>query len=268
MALVRPDGVKIDSTRKDPTAKWFVGKDYALATIQEPAVGDWHVETAGQRPMKVVVITDVRLEVALDQETYDAGQEVQIAARLVAAAHTGLVSPPLSELAFMAAVVPLEAAEGTTLLLSHQDGQLATPAVGQWYRATYTPLTAPGEYCGRVIAAAPTFSREKSFAFRVLVPQVALAPPGTSQGGAAAPYISGVDESSPAPGETPDSDDSPQDMAPASAEPSPWSDALGKLAMAHGFLLALGAAAFLGRRLMRGGWRARQEGRAGEGVRP
>ncbi|MBI3327950.1 MAG: VWA domain-containing protein, partial [Nitrospinae bacterium] len=44
VALVRPDGARLERSRQDPTAKWFVGKDYVLCTIQRPMVGEWRVE--------------------------------------------------------------------------------------------------------------------------------------------------------------------------------------------------------------------------------
>jgi hypothetical protein len=254
IALIRPDGVRVDGTRKDPTIRWFTGKDYVLSTVQGPLVGTWRVDTAGQRPAKVVVITDVRLEVGLDRESYVAGQEVRVSARLVGTGHPASVPLPLADLTFTAAVLPPDAPEGVKLFLSRDVHQIAEAARDPWYGATYPLPSSPGEYRGRVTAVAPTFSREKSFAFRVLPPPAMLAPLETPASPAPEPRA-------PMPaalrlvegGET-GGDAFRQDTAHASPIPSPWFDALRKLAVVHGVLLVLGGGALLGRRLTMGAW--------------
>ncbi|MBI3329621.1 MAG: VWA domain-containing protein [Nitrospinae bacterium] len=258
VALIRPDGVRLDRRWAEPTVRWFAGKDYVLFTIQRPLVGEWLVEAAGQRPTKVVVITDVRLEVAFDRESYLTGQEVRISTRLVGTGYPGLPPLPLAELAFAAEVIHPSAAAGTTLLPSSQRGGGAGPAIGQWYEATYPPLSVAGEYRGSVTAVAPTFMREKSFAFRALVPPE-VATPDTPAGALPDPQTSGGLARSPVE-KTVSSPLSPfPDLLP-----SPWSAVLRQFAIAHGVLLALGGAALLGRRLMKRGWWMRGDHAPGE----
>jgi hypothetical protein len=87
--LVRPDGVKIDTKHKDPKVRWCVGKDYVLSTIQGPLAGEWHIATAHPRPIKVAVITDVRIEVALNQKSYVTGEAAHISAPTLAPRPSG-----------------------------------------------------------------------------------------------------------------------------------------------------------------------------------
>jgi hypothetical protein len=182
VALIRPDGTRVMKNSQNPTTKWFVEKDYVLCTIQGLQAGEWQIDTAGGRTTKVVVITDVRLEVTMDPEQTVPGQEVRIAARLVA---TGDQEPTVvlpAELGFMVKVWSPTAAESTTMRMSRQESPPAEQAIGQWFGTAYAPPAGPGEYRGRVIAAAPTFSREKSFVVRVLAPQSAPSAAGPSVG--------------------------------------------------------------------------------------
>jgi len=253
VTLVRPDGVRVRRKSQDPAVKWFVGQDYVVCTVQRPLPGEWHVETAGRRPTKVVVVTDIRLEARLDRETYFTGQEVQISARLVGVGHAGAIALPLDELEFRASVYPPDAPEGSELPLSREGHWRAVGAPGDlatWYGATYVLPSSPGKYRGRVTATAPTFSREKSFSFQVLVPQAISASSRTSAN--AAPFTPEVSDPASVEEEMTGGEALLQDLDQEPPQPSPWSDALWKLAIVHGALFVLGGGAMLGRRLARG----------------
>jgi hypothetical protein len=182
VALVRPDGTRVMKNSQSPTVKWFAGKDYVLCTIQGPQAGEWRIETASGRTTTVVVITDIRLEVTVDPEQTAPGQEVCIAAWLVATGDQEPAVLSLAELGFMVEVLSANAAETTMMRVFRQEGRRAEQAIGHWFATAYTPPTAPGAYRRRVIAAAPTFSREKSFLLHVLAPQSVLSTAGPPVG--------------------------------------------------------------------------------------
>jgi Mg-chelatase subunit ChlD len=271
VALVRPDGVKIDSQHREPTVAWYAGADYALVTVQKPSAGTWQVITAQPRPIKVAVVTDVRLEVALHQAGDPTKPQIQIAARLTGEGPASLGPLPLAELTFTAEIVPPGAAAATILTLSSQadprpTGEASAPvplSLGHWHSTVFTPASATGEYQGRVIARAPTFSREKSFAFRV-PSQLATPPmPQTSGASAAEAQLPHVLASSPP--ETPLSSPPSRDIAAREGERRPeteaathdlalWSNALQRWAIGHAILFGLGGFVLLGLRLRRGVW--------------
>jgi len=265
VALLRPDGVKLDKARRDPATRWFIGKDYVLVTIQEPLAGEWSVDSAGQRLAKVIVLTDIRLEVTHAQRPSFTGQDVQISARLVASGPLGAPSLPLADLAFVAEVVPPAATAGIQRSLSRRDEQRTGAAIGQWYDATLSLPSTPGEYRGRVSVVAQTFSREKAFAFWTLSEQDMGAAAATAE-------VSGQ----PSESETLARSLQPPHAAeegggegagPAEDTPvasSSVSKVLRLFVMAHGVLLVLGAAVLLGRRLRRGIGRAQTEHNSGD----
>jgi hypothetical protein len=274
VVLVRPDGVRLDKRRKETAVKWYVGKDYVLVTIREPPVGEWHIAMAQPRPIKVAVITDMRLEVALDQEHYLADQDVRIAARLVADGASSPGSLPLEELIFIAEVTPPNASEGRKLsMLQQRDttipGALPTPgppALGQWHHLIYMPSALGGEYRGRVIANAPTFSREKPFAFRVLPSTKTPLPDHPSNVGPSSiptPEIPAQAPTVEPSGPLPDPSSAVSGDVPLQAQGSeedqwtswaPWTRVLRQWAIGHGILFALGVVALIGLRLQTGAW--------------
>lgn len=276
IALVKPDGVKIDRTHRDAAVKWYVGKNYVLVTIRNPLAGEWQVDMPQQRPIKVAIITDVRLKVALDQDSYVAEQAAHIAAQLAAEGASSQEPLPLEELIFIAEVIPPNAAEGRRLALIPQgeststsaDHHPASPALGQWHNTIYTPLSTTGEYRGRVIATAPTFGREKSFVFRVLPSPgtsaredhsvVLPTPSETAKISDREPTVaSALLPSLPLP-----SDEAVGDMALEDQEVgeedlmswAPWMRALRRWAIGHGILFALVGVVLLGLRLKTGVW--------------
>jgi len=275
VTLVRPDGVRLARTRKDPTARWFVGKDYLLCTIQRPAVGEWRIDASGARPTKVVVITDLRLEVVVEQKSYAIGQEARISARLVGAMSPQASTLPLAGLTFTGTVIHPGTAAVATLLLSGQGRGRTEPAIGEWHEGMHPRLTAPGEYRGSVTAVAPTFRREKSFAFRVLAPL-------QDAGASSQPPAQGVRRTAPpltpdprpltpsasvlpvSPPPATDREAVPQEMAPTSPAPSLWLEVRSQFAMAHGVLLAVGAAVLLARRWVKGKRRVQGDHAGGE----
>jgi hypothetical protein len=271
VALVRPDGVKLDKKHKDTTVKWYVGKDYVLVTIQDPLSGEWHVEMARQRPIKVAVITDVRLEVALNQDSYGPDETVQIAARLVADGASSQESLPLEELTFVAEVLPPDATEGRRLSLAYEGkptiaGASLPSYSPQWHTTVYTSIPQVGEYRGRVIANAPTFSREKSFVFRVLPPPETLPSENRSSVSPSPTQPAKISdrESTVVPPPSPPSpavevvgDIALQDQEveeDALISWAPWMKALRRWAIGHGILLALVGVALLSLRLKTGAW--------------
>jgi Mg-chelatase subunit ChlD len=272
VALVRPDGTRVMKNSQNATAKWFVGKDYVLCTIQGPQAGEWQIDTAGGRTTKVVVTTDVRLEVTMDPEQTVPGQEVRIAARLAATGdqEPAILSP--AELGFMVEVWSPHAAESTTMRMFRQESQPAEQAIGQWFGTVYAPPAAPGEYRGRVIAAAPTFSREKSFVLRVLAPQSALSTAGplvgiisdssTPSQVTLAPAVSLPPAAAEESNEQLSSSTSGEAAVAGMAQPrmasvslaSSISGVLFHVAIAHGALLALAGGILTWRRLRKGTW--------------
>jgi Mg-chelatase subunit ChlD len=274
ITLVRPDGVKIDKKHKETAVKWYVGKDYVLVTVQEPLAGEWHVDMPQQHSIKVAVVTDVRLEVALDQERYVTDQAVEVAARLVADGASNTGSLPLEELIFIAEVIPPNASEARRLSLIQQrqttsagtSSAPGTPALGEWHSTVYTSTPKPGEYRGRVIANAPTFSREKSFVFRGLSPMEAAAPANLSNINSSPievdeiPVQASVVPSS-SPPQNPPADASEgaplPDQVPEEEDLiswTPWMKALRRWAIGHGILFALGGLALIALRVKTGAW--------------
>lgn len=265
VALVRPDGRKLRRNSRDPSAKWFVGKDYVLCTIQRPPAGEWRIETTRKRPTKVVVITDVRLDVTLEPEQAVAGQDVRITAQLVSTGHVGPAALPLAELGLRAEVSSSEAAPAMTLPMTPREGPSPAHTLGPQYSTVYTAPAVPGDYEGRVIATAPTFSRERSFVLRVRGPQAipsTVAPPTpgppaanpvTPSPALGAPGLS--DDASPAPATSEAA--SALEGAPASLRSSLWR-VLWRLAIAHGVLLILAGGVSVGRRLIKGTWGIKQ----------
>lgn len=257
VTLVRPDGAKIDKKRREAAVKWYVGKDYVLVTIQEPLAGEWRVEMAQPRPIRVAVITDLQLEVELDRPSYVAEQPVQISARLVAEGTASSGALPLEELLFIAEVTPPGASAGRRLSLIPQGATTvgdtspasAASVLGQWRTTRYMPPSESGEYRGRVIAQAPTFSREKSFAFHIL--PLTKTPPPEDRPSLMIPH-SLPNSSTAASGEA-----LPPEQALAEddkASWAPWTKALRRWAIGHSLLLAFGSAALVGLRLKTGAW--------------
>jgi hypothetical protein len=271
VALIRPDGNRINRKRRDPSVKWHIGKDYVLVTIQEPLAGEWHVETTHQRPIRVAVITDMRLEVAANHESYFIDQQAHISARLVGDGELGMVSLSLAELIYTAEVTPPGLPTGMRLPLfrsgdsglANTPSEPATLAMGQWVSTIYSPLPVPGEYQGRVVAWAPTFSREKSFFFRVLpTPAQSMpvtSPPhhlSTSEGAVPKGHLAVAETAAPV---TPLGTASPADILQPTTEVetaslAPWVHVIQQWAFAHLILLTLAGLALVGYRVATGAW--------------
>jgi Mg-chelatase subunit ChlD len=259
VALIRPDGDKVTGNSQEPTTKWFVGIDYVLCTIQRPQAGEWRIQTTSGRPIKVVVITDVWLDVALVPAQVVSGQEVRIAARLMGTDHLGPAALSLGELNFMAEVLTPGAGESTTSRMSNPESQRSEQALGQWHSALYTAPGLAGEYQGRVLATAPTFSREKSFTLLVSpphgttppIPSPLTTPPASSPAGGLTDAA--IEEVASSPGEEMRSGEPFSKAAPDSLSAS-LSRVFRILAIAHAALLMVAGGVFVGRRLLVGAW--------------
>ncbi|MGX5202194.1 VWA domain-containing protein [Aliikangiella sp. IMCC44632] len=62
--LITPDKTAIEGATSDGNVRWFAAKDYDLVTIETPQPGDWQIEADVDPDNRVMVVSNLRLDVS------------------------------------------------------------------------------------------------------------------------------------------------------------------------------------------------------------
>lgn len=173
MRLLTPDGsALVSDDAGDETVHWRAGSGYDMVTVQAPATGDWHIEGEVDPDNRVMVVTDLRLEVAALPSHVVPGTDLLVEASLSEG------GKPMQHADFLRLVgmsTVQRTVNGDELdLIMMDDGEAGDIELGD---GTFSVTIAGGEHEGvmhvDVIADSGTFIREQRQSVNVLWPATA-----------------------------------------------------------------------------------------------
>lgn len=171
LALVAPDGEVYSSSRGN--VKWFTGQKFDVATVSNPAVGDWKIEGLPSGDTFAAVLTNLKLlsdwpsvvsensPVLLQAQLYDGERPIEL--------------PMTGAVQYGVQIVPTDrVSEPVVQEFLVDDGTHGDRVAGDGVFSRRIMLDRKGEYRLRLVARAPTFERAQQQPFRVKPRAVSL----------------------------------------------------------------------------------------------
>lgn len=157
LALQTPSGQRMTAKSHPSNVKWMESSLFDLITITKPEAGDWILQSSDNKN-KAYILTDLKLQVTPSKTTALVGQEIDVASWLE---NEGKVVEQQPVLATLTVNMMLQGLDGKwyEVPITAEVTELQMPTGKYLSRLT---LPGPGKFHIRVVAATPTFSREKS----------------------------------------------------------------------------------------------------------
>ncbi len=146
-SIVSPAGVTLNFPSADKNVRWHQDKNYDLITITKPEPGLWKLNTQVDPDNRVIVVTDLKLQVSPLPDNILAGESVAIHARLISKKEKNLSKKLLQLTRFFVAFAKL----GKQTIPRHENGDAIIkqlPIPGK-----------PGTYTFQVSAKSASFER-------------------------------------------------------------------------------------------------------------
>lgn len=165
LTLLSPSGKQLSAKRHPPEVRWQESQQFDLITMPKPETGDWALQASAGKN-RAYVLTDLKLQLHAQPAKPAPGDEVAITAWL----------EEKGVLLTKEAILP-----SVKMQLTHTDphGKSNTQAFVPELTPANTPsgqfgarllLKEPGHYELHVVAAAPTFERERGLVFNLPAP--------------------------------------------------------------------------------------------------
>ena len=167
LALVDPSGKRYQADAVDAGVEWFRNRTFALVTVVEPAQGLWHLSAPGSTTTRVIVISDLRLEVDPLPNSLPAGRQTELGLRLIDRG-AALTDPEI--LALFQVSVEITGPDGSVHSID-VSSTYALPDNGE-YRITIPPFDMPGRYELMARVQRDTLQRELPMYVEVIAPEV------------------------------------------------------------------------------------------------
>ncbi|BES71657.1 hypothetical protein RE428_26750 [Marinobacter nanhaiticus D15-8W] len=154
LALISPDGQRIEVTRTPDNVRWYAEGEYDLITVTEPQAGDWQIDGQLGEQSRVTVVSDLRMAVSPIPNFFYTGQPVSIEAAFYEK------DKPITNTDFLGVL-------DVSLTLKTEDGRSGTkslsgetPPDDGVYTDTIEKLSEPGTYDLTLSADGKTFARQ------------------------------------------------------------------------------------------------------------
>lgn len=168
--VLMPNGQALGPDSPSPNLKWHKDEGYDLVTIREPMAGDWQVQAQADPDNRVVVLTDLKMEVGAIPDRILLGQPVPVEMGFTDRGER------VNQKAFIdrVRVTATQVGPGGT---SNPDLELRDDGQGDdsmaydgRFQLRFTPRGQDGAAQLILSAEAPTFVREKRLLFELQVP--------------------------------------------------------------------------------------------------
>lgn len=167
VAVIAPDGKSFNQASHPGNVKWHHEKGFDLVTVESPVVGQWKIDANIDPDNRVIVATNLELDVSPIPNSIMPGETVHISGHLLED------GKPLTErelLNTIDMVLLQEQPNGTAQSVKLSDNGIPPDlGVGDGvFSTTMRPLGVQGVYELSVIATAPTFEREYRHTINVM----------------------------------------------------------------------------------------------------
>ncbi|MEP4148149.1 MAG: vWA domain-containing protein [Halioglobus sp.] len=162
LKVIDPDGVVLTSQDESGGVEWFRKKQFALATLDNPARGTWRLQIPSRAFARALVVSDLELDVGLLPHYVAAGHEAEVTFRLID--QSEVIKDPAVLSGF-----------DVTLEVKGPQGKTEVVAVGDSssegvYRVVTPSLEQPGRYQLLLRVNAASLKRELPIYLEVGVP--------------------------------------------------------------------------------------------------
>lgn len=166
-AVISPDGESFSQASHPKTVKWYHEKGFDLVTVETPLGGEWKIDANINPDNRVIVATNLELDVSPLPNSIMPNEVVHIFAHMLEDGRP-LIERQLLEKIDM--LLLQEQHNGTALSVNLSDNGVPPDlSVGDGiFSTTMRPLDVQGVYELSIIAASPTFEREYRHTIQVM----------------------------------------------------------------------------------------------------
>ncbi len=169
-----PSGTKINANSSQPDVRWFKGDKFDVVTISTPAVGDWQISGLTPEEGFATILTNLKL-ISDWPSSFNAETEMLLQARLYENDKPVALPEVNGVTRYGYQITPTDQVSTPVIrgFLS-DDGKDGDKIAADGIFSAQITVDTVGEYRLRVVAQAPTFTRNQQLPFRVKAPLISL----------------------------------------------------------------------------------------------